>query len=236
MKMKINLSIPLQAARWFSYLLFLISVEVILVFPLANLLWIDFINRLIPNSTMHLIPLSNMLNSWTIPFDFSVIANSTSIIESDTMVRSDIPLEITINLGIYCTSQKPIESAVLKIDNKSQRLALTCFQNVDFLSTRFTGFDSVSKTIKKDMINEFKFEFPVNPDKKKIHIQLSDYTENHLLDHINAQFSVKYTGFRKFLLKWRITCHIFGTLIFASLISACFLLSFMVAFGYIYVS
>ncbi|CDO92152.1 unnamed protein product [Kluyveromyces dobzhanskii CBS 2104] len=228
--MKVNVSIPLQAARWFSYFLILIFIELIFILPLSNLLWIDFINRLVPNSKMHIIPLSNMFNSWTIPFDLEVIANVTST--RDTGVRTDIPLDVTLNLGVYCTSHRPIESITLLIDGEPRKLPLVCFDNLDFLASRFNGFDSVSKTVKKDIINEFKYGFPVNLDNKKIKIELSDTTDNHLVDRMNVQFSVRYTGLRKFLLSWRRTCHIFGTLIFASLISGCFLLSFTAAFGY----
>ncbi|QEU62211.1 Fld1 [Kluyveromyces lactis] len=229
--MKINVSIPLQAARWFSYLLILIFIEIIFILPLSNLLWLDFINRLIPNNRMHVIPLSNMANSWTVPFDLRVIANVTST--RDNEIRSDIPLDVTLNLGIYCTSHRPIEAVTLSIDDNPRKLPLACFDNLNFLSSRFNGFDSVSKTVKKDVINDFKFGFPVNPDNKRIRIDLKDYTEDYLLSYINVQFSVKYTGFRRFLLSWRRTCHLLGTLLFASLISSCFLLSFTGVFSYI---
>ena len=151
----------------------------------------------------------------------------------ETKIRSDIPLEMTIKIGLYCTSGRPLESVNLSIDDYSKRLVISCFDSSNLVSSKFNGFETLSNIVKKEFINEFEYVFPLDANKDKAEIIVKEVNDIVLLDYATVQFSVKYTGFRKFMLRWRKTCHVIGTFFFSTLISSCFILSFVLVFSYV---
>lgn len=219
-------------ARWIFYGFILLFVEILFIVPIANLIWLDFVDKLVPQDSIKFLELSNLETRWTIPFGLHLLHVGKNNFYPESKLRTDIPYELTLRFGLFCTSEVPINSAILEIDKVETRISLACFKDTSEASKRFGRLDSLASIVKKEYVNDFEFIFPIHPKKGTMSIEIRNH-DDITLDYAHVQISMEYKGFRRFLTRLPKTSHFLGAIVFTILISFCFFLSFAFVFGYI---
>lgn len=108
--MRINLSSPFHLFQWYSYILIIFTIQIIIILPLSCIIFYDLYNRLISRDSIIYIPLNTLTTSSTYKFeqnmeryDFSPLplVNNNGIIQTIPL-RSTIDYKLDLKLDFYC--------------------------------------------------------------------------------------------------------------------------------------